>query len=76
MSKLISELLELPDQIRKGDFVFKLSDAVKKPDETVANYVVTPQMVECFNEALNVIKAAVDDNNSKAAYLHGSFPAC
>ncbi len=73
MSKLISDLLKLPDQIRKGDFVLKLSDGVTKPEQTLENYVVTPQLVECFQDALNIIKAAVEANNSKAAYLHGSF---
>lgn len=73
MSKLISELLDLPERVRKGDFVLNLSKGVTEPKKTLERYVVTPQLVQCFNDSLNLIKTAVDANNSKAAYLHGSF---
>ena len=73
MTKLISELLDLPERVRKGDFVLNLSQGVTEPEKTLDRYVVTPQLVECFNDCLNMIKTAVNDNSSKAAYLHGSF---
>ncbi len=73
MSKLISELLDLPERVRKGDFVLNLAQGVTEPEKTLQRYVVTPQLVECFGDSLNLIKTAVDANNSKAAYLHGSF---
>jgi hypothetical protein len=73
MSKLISELLDLPARVRKGDFVLNLSKGVNEPQKTLDRYVVTPQLVECFNDSLNLIMTAVEANNSKAAYLHGSF---
>lgn len=44
-------------------------------DETLGNYVVTPQLNTCFNDALTFIKQAVQGGTSKAAYLHGSFGA-
>lgn len=69
----IKELIELPDQVRRGDFVLKLSEGVTNPQETVANYVVTDQLVKCFDEALSLIRSAIDSRSSKAAYLHGSF---
>ena len=72
-NKLISELLDLPERVRKGDFVLNLSKGVNEPQKTLDRYVVTPQLVECFNDSLNLIKTAVEANNSKAAYLHGSF---
>ena len=71
--KLISELLDLPERVRKGDFVLNLSKGVNEPQKTLERYVVTPQLVECFNDSLSLIKTAMDANNSKAAYLHGSF---
>ena len=71
--KLISELLDLPDRVRKGDFVLNLSKGVTEPKKTLEQYVVTPQLVECFDDSLSLIKTAVDANNSKATYLHGSF---
>ena len=73
MTKLISELLDLPERVRKGDFVLNLSTGVTEPEKTLEQYVVTPQLVECFDVALNMIKSAVNAGSSKAAYLHGSF---
>ena len=73
MSKLISELLDLPERVRKGDFVLNLSNSVNEPQKTLERYVVTPQLVECFNDSLSLIKTAMEANSSKAAYLHGSF---
>ena len=72
-TKLISELLDLPERVRKGDFVLDLSRGVTEPEKTLEQYVVTPQLAECFDDALNLIKTAVNAGNSKAAYLHGSF---
>jgi len=73
MTKLISELLDLPERVRKGDFVLNLSQGVTEPQKTLERYVVTPQLVECFNDCLSMIKTAVNDKSSKAGYLHGSF---
>src|ERR1051326_1023279 len=73
MTKLISALLDLPERVRKGDFVLNLSTGVSEPEKTLAQYVVTPQLVECFDVALNMIKSAVNAGSAKAAYLHGSF---
>lgn len=71
--KLISEIIELPDRVRKGDFVLNLSKGVNEPEKTLEQYVVTPQLVACFNDALSFIRSAVEAANSKACYLHGSF---
>lgn len=73
--KLISELLDLPERVRKGDFVLNLSKGVTEPDKTLEQYVVTPQLVACFDDALGFIRSAVDAVSSKACYLHGSFGA-
>ena len=75
MDKLISELLILPERVRKGDFVLNLSKGVTEPEKTLDQYVVTPQLVDSFDDALGFIKSAVDAHNSKACYLHGSFGA-
>lgn len=63
----------MPGQFRKDDFVLSLSKGVTEPQETLQRYVVTPQLVECFNDALSMIKTAVATGSSKAAFLHGSF---
>lgn len=72
---LIRELIAIPEQVFQGDFVLKLADGVTNADETLRNYVVTPQLNTCFNDALTFIKQAVQGGTSKAAYLHGSFGA-
>ncbi|MCZ2341281.1 MAG: DUF6079 family protein [Bacteroidales bacterium] len=71
--KLISELLDLPERVRKGDFVLNLSKGVTEPDKTLEQYVVTPQLAACFDDALGFMRQAVEAVNSKACYLHGSF---
>src|SRR4051812_44868048 len=75
MESLISQLLDLPEQVHRGDFVLNLSEGVTsgKADRTLADYVVTPQLADAFDNALGFIRSALDVRNSKAAYLHGSF---
>lgn len=69
----IKDIFDLPEQVRQGDFVLRLSEGVTRPKETVDNYVVTPQLAQCFDQALDLIRAAIDGHSSKATYLHGSF---
>jgi hypothetical protein len=71
--KLIREIIIVPERVRKGDFVLNLSRGVTEPEKTLEQYVVTPQLVECFDDALSFVRSAVDAANSKACYLHGSF---
>ena len=73
MATLISELLDLPAQVYQGDFVLNLSDVVTQPEAVLRDYVVTPQLADCFDNALGFIRSALDAHSSKAAYLHGSF---
>jgi hypothetical protein len=73
MTTYIRDLIELPDRVRRGDFVLRLSEGVTKPEETIDNYVVTPQLVDSFDEALGLIRSAIESNSSKGSYLHGSF---
>ena len=69
----IKDLLDLPEQVSRGDFVLRLTEGVTRPDETLGNYVVTKQLVGCFDAALGLIKSAIEQRSSKAAWLHGSF---
>src|ERR1700687_3719764 len=73
MPTFIKDLIDLPDQVRRGDFVLRLTEGVTKPEETVASYVVTPQLVHSFDDALGLIRSGIEGRTSKAAYLHGSF---
>mgnify|MGYP006283586125 CR=1 FL=1 len=75
MAEYIRELLDLPAQVNKGDFVLNLAAGVaeRNASRTLHNYVVTPQLVSCFEQATGFIKSAMDSSQSKACYLHGSF---
>ncbi|MCI1192602.1 DUF6079 family protein [Calidifontimicrobium sp. SYSU G02091] len=70
---LIRELIAIPERVHQGDFVLKLSEGVAHADQTLRDYVVTPQLAEAFKNALGFIQQAVLSGSSKAAYLHGSF---
>ncbi len=69
----IRDLIAIPERVHQGDFVLKLSEGVTHADQTLRDYVVTPQLVDAFGNALGFIEQAVQTGGSKAAYLHGSF---
>ena len=73
MPRYICDLIDLPEQVHRGDFVLRLTEGVEQPTATVDTYVVTPQLVEAFDNALGFIRSALQPPTSKAAYLHGSF---
>jgi len=70
---LIKELITIPERVHQGDFVLKLSEGVAHAEQTLRDYVVTPQLADAFGNALGFIEQAVLSGSSKAAYLHGSF---
>ncbi len=70
---LIKDLINIPDRVQGGDFVLHLSQDVIHAEETLREYVVTPELKECFDNALTFIRSALQTNTSKASYLHGSF---
>ena len=70
---LVKDLILIPERVHQGDFVLQLSKGVTEPEQTLRDYVVTPQLVDAFNNALGFIQQAVQTGSSKAAYLHGSF---
>ena len=70
---LLKDLIHIPERVHQGDFVLKLSEGVTHADQTLRDYVVTPQLVDAFGNALGFIQQAVQTGGSKAAYLHGSF---
>jgi hypothetical protein len=70
---LMSDIFDIPAQVRQGDFVLRLTEGVERPVDTLSTYVVTPQLVICFDQALSLVKSALETRSSKGAYLHGSF---
>ena len=69
----IGDIFDIPAQVHQGDFVLRLTEGVTRPADTLRTYVVTPQLVGCFDQALDLIRSALETNSSKGAYLHGSF---
>jgi hypothetical protein len=70
---LLKDLISIPERVHQGDFVLQLSKGVTEPEQTLRDYVVTPQLVDAFANALGFVQQAVLTGGSKAAYLHGSF---
>jgi hypothetical protein len=70
---LIKELIEIPEHVEKGQFVLRLAEGVTHPAETLRDYVVTPELKGCYEDALSFIKSGLQTKSSKASYLHGSF---
>lgn len=69
---MLRDLIEIPERVHAGDFVLNLSAGITQPS-TVRDYVVTPQVADAFDDALGLIKSAVETRASRAAYLDGSF---
>lgn len=75
-SRVISDLIDIPTSVQDGDLVVKLTESTStRQAQAIDQYVVTPQLAECFDQALETIRTSVADNKSQAAYLHGSFGA-
>lgn len=70
---LLRDLIAIPERVHQGDFVLQLTKGVTEPEQTLRDYVVTPQLVDAFSNALGFIQQALQTASSKAAYLHGSF---
>ncbi|MDF5759285.1 hypothetical protein [Spongiactinospora sp. TRM90649] len=74
-SPLLKDVIDIKESISTSDFVLSLAEAVtpEGAGHALTDYVVTDRLLENFDEALGLIKAALDGHTSKAAYLHGSF---
>ncbi len=70
---LLKDLIEIPESLQKGDFVLNLSSVASDADKILRDYVVTPELQKCFDQALNFIRSSIQSHVSKATYLHGSF---
>jgi phage tail protein X len=73
--RLLRELIAIPEAVHQGDLVYRLADAAGDADRTVADYVVTPQLESAFLGAVKLLRSAITDGVSKAAFLDGSFGA-
>jgi hypothetical protein len=48
---LIKDLIEIPEQVQRGDIVLNLASGVEQAEQTLRDYVVTPQLARCFDDA-------------------------
>lgn len=71
----IGDIFRIPEAVHQGDFVLRLTEGLKadRRRQTLEQYVVTPQLVQAFEQSLSLIGEAVRTHSSKGAYLHGSF---
>ncbi|MGH8585029.1 MAG: hypothetical protein ACREWE_02185 [Gammaproteobacteria bacterium] len=57
---VIFEIFEIPERVHQGDFVLRLTEGINRPEETLRDYMVTPQLRVCFDLALSLIKRALE----------------
>ncbi|MFB9687124.1 DUF6079 family protein [Amycolatopsis plumensis] len=69
----LRDVLDIPEEVNQGDFKIDLSKGFTTTDKLVDNYVVTDQLRGAFTQALALLRVAVRDGESHAAYLHGSY---
>jgi hypothetical protein len=63
---LLRDLVAIPEEVHAGDFVFDLAVGIGA-ESTITEYVVTGQIAACFDQALGLIKSAVQISSSRAA---------
>ena len=58
----IGDIFTIPDAVHQGDFVLRLTEGLQanKRRQTLQQYVVTPQLVQSFKQALSLIGSAVN----------------
>src|SRR5690606_24060771 len=69
----LRDAIVIPESVSANDYVLKLTEGVSRAQETLAQYVVTPELAHNFDQALGLIKGALDKGRSDGAFLHGSF---
>lgn len=72
MSKL-KDLIEIPERVGAGDYVFTLEEALADAEAVLDEYVVTEQIAGALDGALSFVRSTVEAGESRATYLHGSF---
>ncbi|MBS0213657.1 MAG: hypothetical protein JSR26_10835 [Proteobacteria bacterium] len=66
---MIGDIFVIPEAVHQGDFVLRLTEGLKadRRRQTLQQYVVTPQLVQSFEQSLSLIGSAVTTNTSKGA---------
>ena len=53
--------------------MLRLAEGFARPEETLHDYVVTPELKACYDDAISFIKSDLQSTTSKASYGHASF---
>ena len=69
----LREILDLPQEVKKSDFVVRLTEGVAHGEALLRNTAITPDLKGAFDRALTLVGAALRDKQSVASYVHGSF---
>jgi len=69
----LRDILDLPPEVKKSDFVVRLAEDVARPEALLERYAITDDLVRAFDKALGLAGAAMREKRSTAAYIHGSF---
>lgn len=73
MSLTLREILDLPTEVKKSDFVVRLAEDVERPEALLDRYAITDDLIHAFDKALSLAGSAMRERRSTAAYVHGSF---
>ncbi|MFB4305066.1 PglY protein [Actinomadura sp. GTD37] len=69
----LKDVLDIPESVHAGQFKVELSGGFDATFDMVGKYVVTDQLAEAFRKSLRLVRDALQEGESAAAYLHGSF---
>lgn len=74
-SILLREVIDIPERAGADDYVLKLTEGVGQGRlaATVDDYVVTEDLANSFDAALDLVTDALKNQTSRAAFLAGSF---
>jgi hypothetical protein len=74
-SVLLKDVISIPERAGTEDYVLKLTEGVGQGrlDATIHDYVVTDDLAKAFDDALDLVAAALGDGASRASFLSGSF---
>ena len=72
---LLRDVISIPERAGTEDYVLKLTEGVGQGrlDGTIDDYVVTDDLVNSFQDALDLVAASLKDGGSRASFLSGSF---
>ncbi len=71
----LRDVFTIPEQSGTDDYVLRLSSSVESDriEQTLRDYVVTPELARAFDQALGLVSEAQRSGENKAAFLEGSF---